>query len=856
MNESMLRRRTATPESAPRRLRRRLAWPWLVPALLCSLALFAEEHVWYLDSDHDSFGDPAAEYPLPQDWTPTPLLTARAGDPDDGNPWVFPWPVPQGERRAGLPLVSGAQSGGWPAALYQELGVDAVTQRIPWTALESAPGVYAGPDAAILTALAATLPSTGLGLSLTLSTIERTRLVLPDDLRVQVEAGELRMHDDAVVARYTALLDHVHATLGSTVELVGLQLAYEFDRRFPLQPDLQFWIDFQVFCFRVTQHAKALWGAELPVGVTATHDGLTSMPQQALVQYVASSADVVSMTLLPASHDFTVVDPARLDLAALIAQVLEAHPGKPLHIEAAGYPSAATVGGSELRQSQFLYELFEVWDAQATRIPFIAFAALHDETPQGAEAAVALDAMQPAAAAADFHASLGVRRRDGEGSHKTAYNTLRNELFERGWWTAPPAASRPYRVGFTPKLYDFPDDPGEVLAVEQFVFEKMANEGDFTNIHMDGGIPWPEAYADDFQSPTPPYSANLLETWRAMRERRPPDNALLVSINPLGIPRRHLAPYWGVGEEFSYQQEPPWGRVPLGVVSDGAPRIPPPPWDGYDFYDAPVRQAFINYARRAVEFFDPDYLLIGIEVSATQVEDEAAWQGFLDLHKAVYAALKARYPELPVMVSVSATSYMTDEFWPLVDDPAAATGHTWKDDEMAPGVRERLRQGLSDILPYTDILGLSHYPHFGKYNAYQMPASMWDQLFVLLDELGAGDKPLAVTESGYSADPFYIALSDAWYPELFTGSPEKQARHLDLMFYELRNSGHPVAFIANFAVRDGDLWHQRLTEQSDDVFNQFYQYFRDIGIYDGAGGDRSGTLRWRREAALPYVPAE
>lgn len=97
-----------------------------------------------------------------------------------------------------------------------------------------------------------------------------------------------------------------------------------------------------------------------------------------------------------------------------------------------------------------------------------------------------------------------------------------------------------------------------------------------------------------------------------------------------------------------------------------------------------------------------------------------------------------------------------------------------------------------------------------------------------------------MTVSGYSADPFHLASNDAWYPELFTGRGEKQAGDLDPMCYDLRNSSFAIESIANAAVRDGDLWQQGLREPNDDVFNRFYQCFREIGIYDGAGDERPG----------------
>ena len=90
----------------------------------------------------------------------------------------------------------------------------------------------------------------------------------------------------------------------------------------------------------------------------------------------------------------------------------------------------------------------------------------------------------------------------------------------------------------------------------------------------------------------------------------------------------------------------------------------------------------------------------------------------------------------------------------------------------------------------------------------------------------------------------------------FTGSAEKQDRFYKLLFYELDKSSHPVEFVQGWSVRDMDLGHQRLVDENgeDDLFTEFYKYFRDIGLYDGDGNPRAATQTWLDELALPHVP--
>jgi len=255
----------------------------------------------------------------------------------------------------------------------------------------------------------------------------------------------------------------------------------------------------------------------------------------------------------------------------------------------------------------------------------------------------------------------------------------------------------------------------------------------------------------------------------------------------------------------------------------------------------------MKYAMRMLDYFQPDYLIIGIEVSAALVQDQQRYEKYFEMHQWLYEALKANpaYTQIPIMISVSSTSYMVDEF-----------GVAYKYDEQEPGVRDAQIDALRRMLPYTDIVGLSHYPHFGKYSAYTMSAMLYDELLDLLVRLGAGDKPIAITEGGYTADPYDIL--DGF---VYTGTAEKQERHYRLLFRELARHPNPVEFIVNFEIRDGDLgWQRQVDAIGEDTgtgsanFVEFLQFFRDIGIYDGDGNLRPSGERWLEELARPLIP--
>lgn len=824
----------------------------VVAWLLAGFPVLAQDTIprlntYYLDLDQDSYGG-SYSFQVDSPAPPNRIWTSWGNDPDDNDPYNFPVPVPKGSRILGIDFSDSALDHTWRADLARELGAEATPLYLLWNFLESAPYTYNGSQSAALRIANESYGAQGLQLSLTVSPISTKYLAVPNDLRLRLASGDIRFSDAEFINRFNGLLDYVHAQLPD-VPLISLQIGNEIDLYFPEKPDMQFWIDFHTFYVAVSAHAKSLWGNTLKVGMTATQSGLVNEPTKSLMQALNGASDMVSVTYFPRSSSFTLIEP--INVEPDIQQLTAAYGLKPLYFQAVGIPSTPLVLSSQVKQSQYLKSFFDAWDKHAASIPFVSFHRLHDFAPARAESEAGTYGVPVGAlpTVSGYLETLGLRTYPGTGSNKTAYNTLRNLAFERGWWRIEPRTTRSFYLGFTPSPYDFAPDMQDQIDVANYVDGKIATEGDIIALHMDGGVPWVEAYADTFQSVELPYSASVKAAWENYKNRLPGNHKLLVSINPLGIPRNQMAPYWGYGEGFDYT--PTFDRVGNGTYQDDERRLPPPPWNTYNFNDMPVKVAFLNYAKRVLQYFHPDYLCIAIEVSANQVSDPTQYPKFMELHKYVYQQLKLipEYSHVKILVSFSATSYMTDEYAPLVADWSVENGVTWKLDEMKPGVRPQLIQGFKDILPYTDIIGLSLYPHFGKYNAYTMPASMYDSMFDMFAQAGAGQKPIAVTESGYAADQYNLLAT------FFAASPEKQDRHYKLMFYELEKHSNPVEFVISFKVRDSDLAWQRQNDSGvNPAFVEFYKYFRDIGIYDGNGLERPSTLTWRNELALPRMP--
>lgn len=157
-------------------------------------------------------------------------------------------------------------------------------------------------------------------------------------------------------------------------------------------------------------------------------------------------------------------------------------------------------------------------------------------------------------------------------------------------------ASRTFRMGFTGFVYD--TTPEAVAASRKFVREN----GDILAHHIEG-VPWTEALHDR------PFPRAMLEEWEGKKTATPSRGKVYLAISP--------------------------GRGDLKVADKAGPL--PSELRGKRYDDPLVIKAYLAYCRRAIEFFRPDYLAIGIEVNeihnvGSQTELFMAWRkcGLLD----------------------------------------------------------------------------------------------------------------------------------------------------------------------------------------------------------------------------------
>jgi hypothetical protein len=159
-------------------------------------------------------------------------------------------------------------------------------------------------------------------------------------------------------------------------------------------------------------------------------------------------------------------------------------------------------------------------------------------------------------------------------------------------------------MGFSPWPWD------ATQAAVDWTWQQLLLDGDLVSQHLEEGVPWKEAESG---APFPPDYQSSLNDGKA----RAGAKAMLLSVNPLDVGRKHLAPYRGA--------QP---NTPLSA-----------PWDGYALDDIHVKNAYLAYVKRMADFFSPAFLQTGIEVNLLRSNtDVATWAQLVALQCHVYQA--------------------------------------------------------------------------------------------------------------------------------------------------------------------------------------------------------------------------
>jgi len=328
--------------------------------------------------------------------------------------------------------------------------------------------------------------------------------------------------------------------------------------------------------------------------------------------------------------------------------------------------------------------------------------------------------------------------------------------------------SRHFRMGFTAFPYDV-----SVEAVEQ-TRRFVRDNADLIAHHIEG-VPWAEALRDE------PFPKELVSEYESKRSMKPPGAKVSLAVSP--------------------------GRGDLKLPDKGATPLPPE-LIGKSYDDPLVKQAFLTYCRRCIDFFKPDYLAIGIEVNEIFSAGTGKWRAYVELHRYVYGELKREHPGLPIFASFTLHNMIKD--------------------------RGPMLTAWEELMPFNDFVAVSFYP-------FLTGEPMEKALAWLTDKFDRFGKPYAMVETNEAGDRLIFPQSKY----VIDGTPEKQVAYLRtlLSLAERRR----FEFVVLFIHRDYDALWDKIKATAPELFIAW----RDCGLVDEQGNRRPAYAVWREYFERP-----
>jgi hypothetical protein len=329
-------------------------------------------------------------------------------------------------------------------------------------------------------------------------------------------------------------------------------------------------------------------------------------------------------------------------------------------------------------------------------------------------------------------------------------------------------ATRHFRMGFT----GFPHDISIEAVIQAREFSRQ--NADIILHHIEG-VPWAELLANK------PFSDELINEWKGMKEATPKGGKVYLAISP--------------------------GR---GDLKPGEKSLPfPKELVGKSYDDPVVMKAYLSYCRRMVEFFQPDYLGIGIEVNEIYQVGPDKWRAYAALHRHVYQELKKDHPDLPIFASFTLHGMLNE------------TGRK----------REAMLTAFGEIMPFNDLAAVSFYPFIRGGTTDIDGCLRW-----LTEQFDRFKKPYAFVEVGEPAERLRIPSSG----QIIDGTPQKQAAFYETLLAFARD--HEVRFVISYLHRDYDALWEKIKGSSPEAF----MVWRDCGLLDQDGKARPAYTVWKR----------
>jgi len=320
-------------------------------------------------------------------------------------------------------------------------------------------------------------------------------------------------------------------------------------------------------------------------------------------------------------------------------------------------------------------------------------------------------------------------------------------------------------MGFSTWIY------APTIASKNNTYQFISENADIYSEMLDDKIPW-DAWIND--TPLPLEFTNEIDS-RVSRKIN--GQQLLLSVGLLNLDRSDLA------ENFE-------GNTP----------------DYTALYDTVIANAYVKHVQYLVNAFQPNYLVIAIEVNELLLKSENKWQEYKLLMEEVKPRIQQEFPGLEISESIS----LHNLYQPDVTDSEAF---------------------INEIVDYAnqmDFVAISFYPFFKG----QTNKSDFQQVFDFLDEKIT--RPIAFSETSHIAEDLIV---DAFNLNI-DGSSCAQNAYLETLLTNAQE--HNYKFVIWWAHRDFDALWETFPEETKDLG----KLWRNTGLLDQDGTKREGYLTW------------
>lgn len=336
-----------------------------------------------------------------------------------------------------------------------------------------------------------------------------------------------------------------------------------------------------------------------------------------------------------------------------------------------------------------------------------------------------------------------------------------------------PNTHRSFRMGFTGFVYDTTLEA--VTASRKFCREN----GDIICHHIEG-VPWASALAGKGLPKA------VQQSWKDKKLATPKGGKVYLAISP--------------------------GRGDLKVIDKGG--LLPAQLRGKSYAHPKVKEAFLNYCRDSISFFEPDYLAIGIEVNEIHSGSRSKWKAYVELHKFVYAELKKEHPKLPIFASFTLHNMYKEKGAMLAE--------------------------FKKLMPFNDLVAVSYYPFFIG-GPERLTSLDW-----MIEQFRESGKPFAMVETNDAAERLQFPKAG----HVIAGTPEKQRAYYQRLF-ELADQKQ-FSFVISFVHQDYDALWKKIEKGAPELF----MAWRDCGFLDENGQARPALAVWKSHFARPLQGGE